>query len=72
MENGSTFIRWIFGGKSEKLYGSGCRSNRKHQWSKTVTQNEDGSFSFAARVNNGTDSGIKDAALKQQRILQQR
>lgn len=31
---------------------------------KTVTQNEDGSFSFAARVNNGTDSGIKDAALK--------
>lgn len=31
---------------------------------KTVTKNEDGSFSFAARVNNGTDSGIKDAALK--------
>ena len=30
----------------------------------TVVENEDGSFSFAARVNNGTDSGIKDAALK--------
>lgn len=31
---------------------------------KTVTKNEDGSFSFSARVNKGTDSGIKDAALK--------
>ena len=30
---------------------------------KTATKNEDGTFSFSARVN-GTDSGVKDAALK--------
>ena len=30
---------------------------------KTATKNEDGSFSFSARVN-GTDSGIKDSGLK--------
>ena len=31
---------------------------------KTATKNEDGSFSFSARVNNGSESGIKDQALK--------
>ena len=30
---------------------------------KTATKNEDGTFSFSARAN-GTDSGVKDAALK--------
>lgn len=30
---------------------------------KTATKNEDGTFSFSARTN-GTDSGVKDAALK--------
>ena len=30
---------------------------------KTVTKNEDGTFSFSARAN-GSDSGIKDTALK--------
>ena len=30
---------------------------------KTATKNEDGAFSFSARAN-GTDSGVKDAALK--------
>ena len=31
---------------------------------KTATKNEDGSFSFSARVNHGSESGIKDQALK--------
>ena len=31
---------------------------------KTATKNENGSFSFSARVNNGSESGIKDQALK--------
>lgn len=31
---------------------------------KTAVKGEDGSFRFSSRVNDGTDSGLKDAALK--------
>ena len=64
MENGST----LSGGFSEENLKNYtdlvAEVTENTNGLKTVTQNEDGSFSFAARVNNGTDSGIKDAALK--------
>ena len=31
---------------------------------KTATKQEDGSFIFSARSNEGTESGVKDEALK--------
>ena len=64
IENGSE----LAGGYSEKnLVGyTGLVANVTENTNglKTATKNEDGSFSFSARVNNGSESGIKDQALK--------
>lgn len=64
IENGSE----LAGGYSEKNLVSytGLVANVTENTNslKTATKNEDGSFSFSARVNNGSESGIKDQALK--------
>ena len=64
IENGSE----LAGGYSEEnLVGyTGLVANVTENTNglKTATKNEDGSFSFSARVNNGSESGIKDQALK--------
>ena len=64
IENGSE----LAGGYSEKNLVSytGLVANVTENTNglKTATRNEDGSFSFSARVNNGSESGIKDQALK--------
>lgn len=64
IENGSE----LAGGYSEKnLVGyTGLVANVTENANglKTATKNEDGSFSFSARVNHGSESGIKDQALK--------
>ena len=64
IENGSE----LAGGYSEKNLVSytGLVANVTENTNglKTATKNENGSFSFSARVNNGSESGIKDQALK--------
>lgn len=64
IENGSE----LAGGYSEEnLVGyTGLVANVTENTNglKTATKNEDGSFGFSARVNNGSESGIKDQALK--------
>ena len=64
IENGSE----LAGGYSEKNLVSytGLVANVTENTNglKTATKNEDGSFSFSARVNHGSESGIKDQALK--------
>ena len=64
IENGSE----LAGGYSEKNLVSytGLVANVTENTNglKTATKNEDGSFSIFARVNNGSESGIKDQALK--------
>ena len=64
IENGSE----LAGGYSEKnlVNYTGLVANVTENTNglKTATKNEDGSFSFSARVNNGSESGIKDQALK--------
>ena len=64
IENGSE----LAGGYSEKNLVSytGLVANVTENTNglKTATKNEDESFSFSARVNNGSESGIKDQALK--------
>ena len=64
IENGSE----LAGGYSEKNLVSytGLVANVTENTNglKTATKNEDGSFSFSARVNNGSESGIKDQVLK--------
>ena len=64
IENGSE----LAGGYSEKNLVSytGLVANVTENTNglKTATKNEDGSFSFSARVNNGSESGIRDQALK--------
>ena len=64
IENGSE----LAGGYSEKNLVSytGLVANVTENTNglKTATKNENGSFSFSARVDNGSESGIKDQALK--------
>ena len=64
IENGSE----LAGGYSEKNLVSytGLVANVTENTNglKTATKNENGSFSFSARVNHGSESGIKDQALK--------
>jgi putative polysaccharide lyase len=64
VENGSTLSGGFSEGNLKNYTDLVAEVTENTNGLKTVTQNEDGSFSFAARVNNGTDSGIKDAALK--------
>ena len=62
VENGGT----LFGGFGEmqlKAYSVTADVTASTNGLKTATKNEDGTFSFSARAN-GTDSGIKDTALK--------
>ena len=64
IENGNE----LAGGYSEKnlvsYIGLVANVTENTNGLKTATKNEDGSFSFSARVNNGSESGIKDRALK--------
>lgn len=64
VENGSTLSGGFSEGNLKNYTDLVAEVTENTNGLKTVTQNEDGSFSFAARVNNGTDSGIKYAALK--------
>lgn len=64
VENGSTLSGGFSEGNLKNYTDLVAEVTENTNGLKTVTQNEDGSFSFAARVNNGMDSGIKDAALK--------
>lgn len=64
VENGSTLSGGFSEGNLKNYTDLVAEVTENTNVLKTVTQNEDGSFSFAARVNNGTDSGIKYAALK--------
>ncbi len=64
VENGSTLSGGFSEGNLKNYTDLVAEVTENTNGLKTVTQNEDGSFSFAARVNNGTDSGIKVAALK--------
>lgn len=64
VENGSTLSGGFSEGNLKNYTDLVAEVTENTNGLKTVTQNEDGSFSFAARVNNGTDSGIKDATLK--------
>lgn len=64
VENGSTLSGGFSEGNLKNYTDLVAEVTENTNGLKTVTQNEDGSFSFSARVNNGTDSGIKDAALK--------
>lgn len=63
VENGQTLV----GGYSEnelKSYKATAAVDENTNGLKTVTKNADGSYSFSARKNNGTTSGITDSALK--------
>lgn len=64
IENGSELAGGYGEGKLSGYTGLIANVTADTNGLKTATKNEDGSFSFSARVNNGSESGIKDQSLK--------
>ena len=64
VENGGTLVGG-YGENQLKSYQKTANVTANTYGLKTATKQEDGSFIFSARSNEGTESGVKDEALKE-------
>ena len=64
VENGETLVGG-YGENQLKSYQKTANVTANTYGLKTATKQEDGSFIFSARSNEGTESGVKDEALKE-------
>ena len=64
VENGGTLVGG-YGENQLKSYQKTANVKANTYGLKTATKQEDGSFIFSARSNEGTESGVKDEALKE-------
>ena len=63
VENGGSLVGG-YGESQLKAYTATASVDSNTNGLKIVTKNEDGSYTFSARKNNGTTSGIADSSLK--------